>query len=211
VGVISIESPVRRLRNQVFDFAAMQQISQEARRLGIGLHLDGARLFVAAAYGGRSPADYAALFDTVYVSLWKCFNSANGAILAGPRRLLEDLYHVRRMFGGALQHAWPDAVIAAHYANGYLERMRGAVTVTEQLWNELQRDPRFKVERVENGTSVVWLGIPDRDLPQMRKRLAAAGIVVNEPSGDGFWLRVNETASRMTAAAIASAFSTAAG
>jgi threonine aldolase len=42
------------------------------------------------------------LFDTVYVSLYKYFNSASGAILAGPRRLLEDLYHDRRMFGGGL-------------------------------------------------------------------------------------------------------------
>jgi len=211
IGAISIESPVRRLRNQVFDFAAMQQISQEARRLGIGLHLDGARLFVAAAYSGRSPADYAALFDTVYVSLWKCFNSANGAILAGPRRLLEDLYHVRRMFGGAMKHAWPDALIAAHYANGYLERMRAAVAVSEQLWKKLQQDQRFLVERVENGTSVTRVRIPNRDLPQIRSRLAAAAIVVDEPSGDGFWLRINETANRMSAEALATAFSAAAG
>ena len=211
VGAIAIESPVRRLRNQAFDFTAMQQISLEARRLGIGLHLDGARLFVAAAYSGRSPADYAALFDTVYVSLWKCFNSGNGAILAGPRRLLEDLYHVRRMFGGAMQHAWPDAVIAAHYATGYLERMRAAVAVSEQLWKKLQQDARFVVERVDDGTSVTRVRIPERDLPEVRKRLMTAGIVVGEPSGDGFWLRVNETAKRMSADALASAFSAAVG
>ena len=88
---------------------------------GIGLHLDGARLFVACAYRGRTPAEYAALFDTVYVSLWKCFNAGGGAILAGPKAtLLADLYHVRRMFGGALWNAWPYAAVARHYAEGYL-------------------------------------------------------------------------------------------
>jgi hypothetical protein len=51
---------------------------------------------------GRSPAEYAAPFDTVYVSLWKYFNSGVGAILAGPRRVLDGMFHTRRMFGGNL-------------------------------------------------------------------------------------------------------------
>ena len=75
VGAISIESPVRRLHHAAFDFDEMKRISAAARERGIRLHLDGARLFPAAAVAGRSPAEYAALFDTVYVSLWKCFNS----------------------------------------------------------------------------------------------------------------------------------------
>jgi hypothetical protein len=60
-----------------------------ARERGIGTHLDGARLFIATAYTGISSAAYAAPFDTVSVSLWKCFNCGTGAILAGPKRVLE--------------------------------------------------------------------------------------------------------------------------
>src|SRR4030095_10900840 len=101
--------------------------------MGIGLHLDGARLFVECAYSGRSPADQAAPFDTVYVSLWKCFNAAGGAILAGPTALVSDMYNVRRMFGGALWNAWPYAAVARHHPEGYLERLRTAVRISEQL------------------------------------------------------------------------------
>jgi len=107
VGVISIESPVRRVLGEVFDFAEMQRIAAFARGSGIGLHLDGARLFLASAYTGIAPARYAALFDTVYVSLYKYFNAASGAVLAGPRQLLENLCHQRRMFGGGLRQSWP--------------------------------------------------------------------------------------------------------
>ena len=89
VGAISIELPVRRIMGEVFDFAEMQKITAFARERRIGLHLDGARLFLASAYTGISPATCAALFDTVYVSLYKYFNAASGAILAGPRHLLE--------------------------------------------------------------------------------------------------------------------------
>src|SRR5437868_10301558 len=66
VGAISIESPVRRLQGEVFDFTEMQRIAAFAREHRIGLHLDGARLFLASAYTGITPANYAALFDTVY-------------------------------------------------------------------------------------------------------------------------------------------------
>src|SRR5690348_11760665 len=62
VGVISIESPVRRVFGEAFDFAEMQRIVLFAREKQIGLHLDGARLFLASAYTGITPQRYAELF-----------------------------------------------------------------------------------------------------------------------------------------------------
>src|SRR5262249_51069047 len=79
VGAISIESPVRRTMGQAVSFEEMQRISSYARSKEIGTHLDGARMFLASAYTGISPAQYAALFDTVYVSMYKYFNAPFGA------------------------------------------------------------------------------------------------------------------------------------
>jgi threonine aldolase len=42
---------VRRILGEVFDFAEMQRIAAFAQESSIGLHLDGARLFLASAYG----------------------------------------------------------------------------------------------------------------------------------------------------------------
>ncbi|HVQ30440.1 MAG TPA: beta-eliminating lyase-related protein [Vicinamibacteria bacterium] len=210
VGAIAIESPVRRQRGEVFDFEAMRQVSALARERGIGLHLDGARLFVAAAYSGRPLADYTALFDTVYVSLWKCFNSGSGAILAGPKALLADMYQVRRMFGGALWNAWPFAVVAAHYAEGYLERLTAAVRNTETLLTALASLPGLEVVRVPNGTSVSRVNLPGGNPARFRERLRADGISLPEPDGSGFWLRVNETAGRRPATELVAAFRAAA-
>lgn len=206
VGVISIESPVRRLHGEVFDYGQMRRVSEQARQRGIAMHLDGARLFVAAAYGGRSPAQYAALFDTVYVSLWKCFNSGGGAILAGPKATLGDLYQVRRMFGGALWNAWPYASVAAHYAEGYLERLRAAVLVSEDLIAALSADGRFGVERVPNGTSLFRLTPRVPDAAAFRQRLAAKGVTIGPPDAGAFWLKVNETLRGASAAGLAETF-----
>ena len=145
VGVISIESPVRRLHGAMFDLGQMRAISALARERGIGLHLDGARLIVASAYTGIAPAEYSALFDTVYVSLWKSFSSGSGAILAGPGAELDDLYQDRRMFGGALHAAWPFAAVARHYADGVLERLRAGIVVSEALVSALAGSERLRV------------------------------------------------------------------
>ena len=65
IGAIQIESPVRRRSGEQFDFGQMQKIATWARERRIGLHLDGARLFIESAYTKKPVKEYAALFDTV--------------------------------------------------------------------------------------------------------------------------------------------------
>ena len=154
IGAIQIESPVRRRQGERFDFGQMQKITAWARSRGIGLHLDGARLFLESAYSKRPVKEYTALFDTVYASVYKYFNAASGAVLAGPKALLADLYHTRRMFGGSLPHAWPYAAVALHYAEGFEQRYRTAVGAAEEVISTLGKDGNFEIERVPNGTNI---------------------------------------------------------
>ena len=212
VGVVSIESPVRRLHGAMFDLAEMRAISALAREKGIGLHLDGARLFVASAYTGVPPADYAALFDTAYVSLWKSFSSGSGAILAGPSALLDDMFEERRMFGGALYSAWPFAAVARHHAPGLIERLRAGIAASDALVAALAASDAFAVERVPNGTSKMKLSVRGVAAADYRGRLGSRGIELPEPGVDGaFWLTVNETWARMSPSELAGAFRAALG
>jgi threonine aldolase len=178
VGVISIESPVRRVQGEVFDFAEMQRIAAFARERRIGLHFDGARVFLASAYTGITPASYAAPFDTVYVSLYKYFNAAGGAVLAGPKHLLADLYHQRRMFGGSLRQAWPCAAVALHYLDGFGERFRCAVAAAETLLQRLRNHPNCDVLRAATATNVTRLRVSGRHAAALPERLLKCGIAV---------------------------------
>src|SRR6202030_2178075 len=162
VGAISIEAPVRRLQGEVFDFAEMQRIAAFAREHRIGLHLDGARIFLASAYTGITPASYAALFDTVYVSLYKYFNAAAGAVLAGPRELIENLYHQRRMFGGSLRQAWPYAAVALHYLERFADRFGRAAAAAETLFEALRPHPGCEIRRPAAATNVTLLRVFER-------------------------------------------------
>jgi threonine aldolase len=206
VGAIAVESPVRRLRGQLFDWDEMQRLSAFAREGGMGLHLDGARLFIASAYTGISPAQYAALFDTVYVSLWKCFNSGIGAILAGPRSLLDGMFHVRRMFGGNLAVGWPAAVVATHYMDGFLDRLRAAVRISEDFYAAIGRHPAFSVERVPGGTNLTHVTVKTSDRTAFKNRLAERSVLLPDGGTGRFTLAVNETWARSSVADLAHAF-----
>ncbi len=212
VGAITIESPVRRLAGELFDHSQLIDVCKRARKQGIRMHLDGARLYIASAYTGISPAEYAAPFDTVYVSLWKYFNSLNGAILAGPKDVLDGMFHTRRMFGGALFNAWPFAMLARHYANGYIDHMKSAISVSEEFIRGIDGDG-VRIERVPNGTNIFRLVVPTDKAENLRERLAEQGVNLSRPSrrSDGavFWLQVNETWNRTTGPRLVEQFRTA--
>jgi threonine aldolase len=212
VGAILIESPIRRLSGQMFDWDEAKRITSFARERGIGTHLDGARLFIASAYTGISPAEYAAPFDTVYVSLWKYFNSGIGAILAGPKRVLDGMFHVRRMFGGNLAVGWPAALVARHYMVGYLDRLKSAIRVSEDFYTAIARHPKVSVSRVQNGTNITRLTLKGANAAAVSSRLLERHIEIPGISPDGVaTLLVNETWNRTTGAQLAGAFEQALG
>jgi threonine aldolase len=211
VSVIAIETPVRRKQGESFDAAEMKRVIELAKREGIRLHLDGARLFLQAAYTGESVAETARPFDTVYVSLYKYFNAASGAILAGPRDVIDGMYHGRRMFGGGLSTVWPFSGVALHYLAGFSDRYSQAVRTSEDLIRALGKHDGFAVERIPSGTNLFRLRVKAGDPVQFQKKLAAGGVMLSAPQRDAFLVGVNETLNRTTSAALTSAFAGALG
>lgn len=210
VGAISIECPVRRRDGEAFDYEEMKRVARYAREHNIKLHLDGARLFLASAFTGVTPAEYAALFDTVYVSLYKYFNAASGAILAGPGELIEQIARDRKVFGSGLYQAWPYAAVALHYLEGFTERYQKAVEVAKGLFTLLEKHPRFRVEALPRGTNIYKLHVKGVDLQKYVAALASNGIRVPRPNPQeqfqGLRLIINESLNWKSAPELAKVF-----
>jgi threonine aldolase len=208
VGAISIECPVRRKDGDVFDFQEMKRIAEFAKKNGIKMHLDGARLFIASAYTGIAPAEYAALFDTVYISLYKYFNAGTGAILAGSRDLIEQVTHDRKLFGSGLEQGWLYTAVALHYLDGFQERYKKAVATAQEFFALLEKDSRCKVEKNTHGTNIYRLRISGIDPAKYQQNLAKEGIRVSRerPPFPGVRLIINESINRTTAPLLAKTF-----
>ncbi|MCF7222643.1 threonine aldolase family protein [Marilutibacter chinensis] len=208
VGAISIESPVRRRDHESVDFDEMERVCRYARAQGIRLHLDGARLFNLPYHSGRSVREYAALFDTVFVSLWKHFNAMSGAILAGDASFIDGLYHVRRMFGGSLPQAWPVAAVAAEYVDRYEDVYAQSWRAMDRLIAMLESNRRLRFRKLPNGTSRFFLSVEGVAPQAVVTRAARRGVRLpwtNASTGE-FAMQVNPTVLRMPPEALAEVF-----
>jgi threonine aldolase len=72
-----------------------------AHDAGLKTHLDGARLWNAAAATGIAEADWAKHFDTVSVCFSKGLGAPVGSALAGPKDMIQEARRHRKLFGGA--------------------------------------------------------------------------------------------------------------
>ncbi|MGA2211391.1 MAG: beta-eliminating lyase-related protein [Acidimicrobiales bacterium] len=108
-----------------------------AREREAAVHLDGARLWEAAAGYERSPADVAALFDTVYVSFYKGLGSIGGCCVAGPADIVAEVREWRTRHGGTVFGLWPYAASSRTSLRRRLPRMaayrRHALAIAEAL------------------------------------------------------------------------------
>lgn len=211
VKAMLVESPVRRLHESAFPLEQYSCAIAAGKQAGLRLHLDGARLFVWSVWCEKSPAELAAGFETVYVSLYKYFNSLFGAVLAGPRGVIGDVRRWRRRNGGGLPQIWPVALIARHFMPGFLDRLANARRASQIVFEGLKSIPGVSVRRPENATSAALFSWDHAGLENARvlkKELARHRIHLpdyNEAS-DGFWIKVNETWNSLDPEAIVQGF-----
>ena len=139
-AALVLELPQRDLGGQLPDWDDLRAQTAWARERGAAVHLDGARLWEAAAGYDRPPAELAALFDTTYVSFYKGIGALAGCCLAGPEDVVAEVREWRGRMGGTLFGLWPGAASALHCLRlrlprmpAYLERGRAVADVVRDL------------------------------------------------------------------------------
>lgn len=206
IGVISIETPVRRQYDRMFAYANLNAITNYAKNNDIKMHLDGARLFVQSVHTNITPDNYGELFDTVYTSMWKCFNAASGAIIAGSKNFTANLFHERRMFGGSLPAAWAFAAVANHYADNFIYDYKTAWQNAETFFALIQKEEKFTIINFENGSHIVRLNMEKMKLNRFKESLEKKNIQLPVPDESGFLLKINPSFNRESPQNIAAYF-----
>jgi threonine aldolase len=209
VGAVMIESPVRRQYGQIMSYEDMVAITSYCKAQGIATHLDGARLYMMSAATGISPQQYAALFDTVYISLYKYFGAPFGAMLAGTYACLDGLYHERRMFGGGLASASLVAALVLQGSEGFETRFAAAMAKGADLIARLNEQSGLRVHRFTQGSNIFPVKLDPRlDVGTFLAALHRRGLFLypDEGSPDQIHLTVNTTLLRQTNETILDAF-----
>ncbi len=103
--LLMIENSCNLAGGTVYDRPRLDALLAVARRHGLPAHLDGARIFNAAAALGTTALDLARGFDTVMFCLSKGLGAPVGSLLCGSRALIAEGRRVRKMFGGGMRQA----------------------------------------------------------------------------------------------------------
>ena len=122
-SLVCLENTHNGAGGRVTSFAAMQDITTVARANDLPVHLDGARLWNAAAASGDTLAVLASIADTVMVSFSKGLGCPVGAALAGPRDVIHEGWAVRKRLGGGMRQSGILAAAALHALGAHLSRI----------------------------------------------------------------------------------------
>jgi threonine aldolase len=121
--------------------------------------------------------------------------------------VLDGMFNVRRMFGGNLAVGWPAALVAGHFMDGFIDRFKEAVRVSEEFYATIAHNPAISVERIPAGTNLARITVKGVDLANVSRRLAERGILLPAANRAGvLTLGVNETWNRTTGTDLARAF-----
>jgi threonine aldolase len=181
LGAVAIELPMREIGGQNPSWQELDAIKAHCRQRGAHLHMDGARLWEAAAGFGRAPREVAAGFDSAYVSLYKGIGGLGGALLAGSASFVARAAEWFRREGGNVIHRSPYVVAAAMQFDQRLAAFPQYFARTQWLYEELRAHPLLAPNPAAPQANMLHL-----HLPVSRERALA---IRNElAAGDGIWL-----------------------
>ena len=93
----------------------IKKLRQESEKLGIALHLDGARIWNAHIASGVELIEYGKYFDTVSVCLSKGLGAPVGSLMIASKERVAKARQWRKRYGGGMRQAGILAA-AGHYA-----------------------------------------------------------------------------------------------
>ena len=179
--LVSLENTIG---GQVIPQAYVEEVAAFASEAGLGMHLDGARVFNAVVASGTSLATLCAPFDSVSICLSKGLGTPVGSVLCGPAALIEDGHRWRKMLGGGLRQAGILAAAGLHALDHHVDRLADDHANAARLAEGLRRIDGIVVRGPS--TNMVFVDFPAADVEGLSSALRAAGIVASVGSTTRF-------------------------
>ena len=122
--LVNIENTCNRGGGAVWNIAEVNRINAVCRKHGLGIHMDGARIFNAMATNGESPLEWGKRFDTISICLSKGLGAPAGSVLIGSTPMMAQARRVRKRLGGGMRQAGILAAAGLYALNHHVERLK---------------------------------------------------------------------------------------
>lgn len=149
---------------------------------GLGLHLDGARVFNAAVALGVELDAITRHFDTVSICLSKGLGAPVGSVLCGPTDFIARARRWRKVTGGGMRQAGILAAAGLYALEHQVARLADDHARAARLAEALEALPGFRVIPERTRTNMVYLDLPAERAAALAEHLAGRGITAGAGS-----------------------------
>lgn len=163
---------------KVLPMRYLEQARRFADTHGLGLHLDGARVFNAAVKLKIDVRTITRLFDTVSCCLSKGLGAPVGSVLCGPEDFIARARRWRKMVGGGMRQAGILAAAGIYALDNNVSRLAEDHANARRLAEGLSDIEGLNVNPDEVQTNILFAEVGDRS-DALADHMKARGILVD--------------------------------
>jgi threonine aldolase len=145
-----------------------------AKRRSLASHLDGARIFNAAAHFNTGVKSLCAGFDSVSACLSKGLGAPAGTVLMGSLAFIKRAHRARKILGGGMRQAGLIAAAGLYALENNVQRLANDHANAQRLASGL----RGLELPVEQNTNMVFVTVPSDRLAALCEHLKEKGVAV---------------------------------
>ena len=182
--LVALENTHNFCGGAVVSLERTEEIANHAHELGLRVHLDGARIFNAAAASGHSVAELAGPADSVTFCLSKGLGAPVGSLICGDEEFITEARRTRKLVGGGMRQAGILAAAGLVALDQMVDRLHEDHANARQLARGLA-ELGFNItpESVETNIVIVPLTSTSEAAPALllRNALQEVGVLVTMP------------------------------
>ncbi len=178
VTLVECENTHNAAGGTIWPLARLEAVVAAAKAGGAASHLDGARLWNAAAASGIAEAAYAAPFDTISVCFSKGLGAPIGSALVGSTDLVSRARRFKQMYGGGFRQAGVIAAAALHAVTHHRDRLPEDHANAARLAAGLAEMPTVDLDPAAVATNIVYFDLSTIDADTFCRRLREQGVVM---------------------------------
>ena len=121
--VVSVEQTANIGGGTIWKKAALDEVVKIAKSNGMATHMDGARLLNACVATGITARDMAAGWDSAWLDFSKGLGAPVGAVIAGSREFIDEVWRWKQRLGGSMRQAGICAAACVYALDHHVDRL----------------------------------------------------------------------------------------